>query len=254
MKAFLAFTQKEFIEQIRTYKTFILLVVFIFFGMSSPLLAKMMPKIFESMNIEGMQIVIPTPTFLDAYGQFFKNLTQMGMIVVLLVFSASLPQEIMKGTLVNMLSKGLPRSTVILSKYTAALLLWTVSFSLASAVNYGYTVYLFGQQSINTLLFSHFCLWLFGAFVLAVILAAGTLASGNYGGLLVTALILGALLAINMFPKITAYNPISLAANNLALLSGAVTVESMAKAIWITLAGIVLSLSTALCIFQKKKL
>lgn len=44
MRGYLAFVKKELLEQVRTYKLLILLLVFFIFGMLSPLMAKLMPK------------------------------------------------------------------------------------------------------------------------------------------------------------------------------------------------------------------
>lgn len=254
MKSFFAFTKKEFLEQIRTYKTFILFTVFLLFGITSPLLAKFMPQIFASMNIEGIKITIPEPTYLDAYTQFFKNMTQMGMIAVLLIFSGIISQELTKGTLINMLSKGLSRNILIISKYTAALLLWTAGFITAAATNYGYTIYLFGAHDASHLIFSCFCLWLFGAFLIALILFSSTLTKGNYGGLLLTAMILGGLLIANIFPSFTKYNPVTLASDNTALIANTVGVNDLLASISITLGAVVFCLIGTMFIFKKKQI
>ncbi|MDD5018621.1 MAG: ABC transporter permease subunit [Eubacteriales bacterium] len=252
MRGYIAFTRKEFTEQIRTYKTLIMLAVFVVFGMMSPLLAKLMPEFLSSMAIEGVKITMADPTYLDAYTQFFKNITQMGIIVTLLVFSGCVSSEVTKGTLINILSKGISRSAVIISKYTASVTLWTLSFAAAAAVNYGYTAYLFGSHSTHNLLLSCLCLWLFGAFVISVTFFASTLTKGNYGGLLVTAAILGVLLMLNMMPESVRYNPVSLAANNMALLNNTVSTADMMAALGVTLVSTVLCLTVALCIFRKK--
>ena len=254
MSGFIAFTKKEIVEQIRTYKAFILLAVFFIFGMMSPLTAKLLPDIFANMSIEGMKIIIPPPTYIDAYTQFFKNTTQMGIIVVLLVFSGIIAQEVSKGTLINVLSKGLSRNAVIFAKYFTSVLVWTVSYTLAALTTFGYTVLLFGSHSTENLLFSLFCLWLFGAFVLAVILLSGTLVNGNYGGLLVTAVILGGFLILNALPKFSKFNPFRLTSNNVALLTNSVKISDEITAVIITVILTAVCLAATLIMFNKKKL
>lgn len=254
MKGYCAFVKKEFKESFQTYKSFILLAVFFLFGMMSPLLAKLMPKILSSVDMAGMTIAIPEPIAMDSYIQLFKNLTQMGIIVLLLVFSGMLSNEITKGTLINMLTKGLSRNSVILSKYTVSLVLWTASLAIATATTYGYTMYLFENGQVNHLLFSVFCLWLFGAFILAFILLSSTLIKGNFGGLVLTAVIIGFLLLLNMFPTFEKWNPISLASNNVVLLTGAVTIQSMLLTVWFTSAVTVLILILSMVVFRKSKL
>ena len=73
MNGYLAFMKKEWMEQIRTYKLFILLVVFFIFGMLSPLTAKLMPELLSQFPIEVMTIILPEPSAIDSYTQFFKN-------------------------------------------------------------------------------------------------------------------------------------------------------------------------------------
>ncbi len=254
MRGFFAFTKKEFREHFRTYRIIILAAVFFVFGMFSPLTAKMLPEIFSSLDMQGIVINIPEPTYLDAYSQFFKNMTQIGLIVVLLVFSGMITNELTKGTLVIILSKGLPRHTVILSKYLVAVILWTISYAAAAVLNHVYTVYLFNQVSGEGVLFSLFCLWLFGVFMLAVIILASTITQGNYGGLLLSAGILILLMVLNMFPKCQRFNPVSLAANNAGLIANTVSVSDLVPTVWITVGLTALGILLSIFIFQEKQL
>lgn len=250
----MAFSKKELTEQLRSYKSIILIAVLFLFGMMSPLLAKITPDILSGMEIQGMTISIPTPTVLDAYGQFFKNVGQMGLIVMLLIFSGILSQDVTKGTLIVLLAKGLSRSAVIISKFIMALLLWTVGYALAALAAYGYTIYLFGSSPVPNLFFALFCLWLFGAFIIALLMLASTLASGNYGGLLMTAGILIVLLILSSFPAVQKWNPVSLASANAGLISGASAAGDVTAAVWLTLGFIVACLVLAVLVFRKKRL
>jgi ABC-2 type transport system permease protein len=254
MRGFYAFTKKEFLEQLRTYKWLIMLAVFFLFGMMSPLLAKLMPEIFAGMKIEGMEIVIPEPTVLDAYSQFFKNLTQMGILVLLLVFGGTLSNELMKGTLINILAKGLPRHTVILAKYFASVALWTTGYLLSVLTTYGYTEYLFEDTTVQNLGFSIFCLWLFGCFILALIFLSSTLTTGSFGGLILSGAAIVIMLLINIFPKAERFNPITLASKNVALLTGAQEFKDLMLTVGVTALLIVASLVASIVQFRKKRL
>lgn len=255
MRGFYAFTKKEILEQVRTYKVLIILSVFFLFGMMSPLTAKLMPEIFAGMDMEGIQITITETTVFDAYGQFFKNFTQMGILVVLLVFGGILTNELVRGTLINILAKGLSRPTVILSKYTASVLLWTVGFAVAGLTNYGYTIYLFGNSEVKNLMFSMFCLWLFGCFVLALIMLSGTIAAGNFGGLILSAVALVAMLMVGgIFPNTEKFNPVTLASKNVALLSGASEVKELTITVVITGILTVACMIASILVFRKKRL
>lgn len=254
MRAYAAFLRKEFLEQRRTYKLIIMLATFTLFGMMSALLAKLMPEIFASMDMEGIMLTIPDPTHIDAYMQFFKNTTQMGIIVLLLVFSGSMSQELSKGTLTCVLAKGMPRSTVLLSKYSANLIVWTASLILAIAVHYGYTLYLFGSHPTAYLFITMLCLWLIGAFLMAVSMLMGTLLKGGYGGLLATVAVLAILLLLGILPGSTYWNPISLVSISTGFMEGSMTTSDIAAALWITPVATVLCLVGAMIAFRRKQL
>lgn len=254
MREYIAFVKKEILEQLRTYKMLILISVFFLLGMMSPLIAKIMPDILSGMKIEGMTIQIPDPTKIDAYCQFFKNFNQMGLLVLLLVFGGILSNELIRGTLVNVLAKGLSRATVILSKFTSAVILWTVGYVIAVLTTYGYTYYLFGNATEPNLIFSLFCLWMFGCFLISIILLSGTLTSGTFGGLIVTVVILVILLMISIVPNAWKYNPMTLASKNLDLLKETVKVSEFYPVLIITAVLTIASLYIAISLFRRKKM
>lgn len=254
MKGLMVFTKKEFREQIRTYKGLVFLVIFAIFGIMGPLLAKLMPEILSSLGTEGMMITLPGPTYLDSYGQFFKNLTQMGIVVLLLILSNLLSAEFSKGTLINILSKGLSRPIVIFSKFLSATVLWSLCLVVSALITFGYTQYLFGDHPLNNLLFSILCLWLFGLLIIGLILLFSTLLKKSYLVVLGTALVLIVLLTMMVFPQLAAFNPAALVSNNMALLTGDVLVEAMVKPVAITLILTIASLLGSCLIFKKSSI
>jgi len=123
-----------------------------------------MPEIVGSLVTDGVVITLPEPTAYDAWAQFFKNATQMGLFVMVILFSGVLSSELSKGTLINLLTKGLSRTAVILSKYTCMVSVWTISISLCFGLTYGYTAYLSHKVKHQICCFLCFGLWLFGLF------------------------------------------------------------------------------------------
>lgn len=254
MKNYIVFLKKELIESVRTYKLLIMLAVFFIFSIMSPLAAKLMPELLSSFMPEGITITIPEPSAIDSWTQFFKNITQMGLIVTVVVFSGILSTELSRGTLINMLTKGLSRDTVILSKFTSMLILWTVSYAAAFAVTWGYTVYLFPDKGISNLVFSVFCLWVFGIFLLSLMIFASTLIRSSYGCLLVTGLVAAALMILQIVPEFKKYNPLSLAADNVPLLANSIEVSSLFYALAVTGFCILVLITASVLVFRKQKL
>lgn len=101
--------------------------------------------------------------------------------MIVIVFSGMLPHELQNGTIVNLLTKGLTRSSVVLSKLLCSVLLWSGAYLLRFGVTCGYTVFLFHGESISNLLFAAMCLWLFGVLLLSVCLPGGALLKSSSG-------------------------------------------------------------------------
>jgi len=254
MSHYIFFLKKELLESVRTNKLLIVLSIFFVFGIMNPLTAKLIPDLLNFLASDGISITLAEPSAFDSWTQFFKNISQMGLIVIGIVFSGILSTELSKGTLINMLTKGLSRGAVILSKYTCMILIWTMSIIICFLVTWGYTVYLFPSGEIVNLLFSVFCLWLFGAFFLALLLFASTLVKNNYGSLLITGAVIVVCMIINIIPAAHKYNPLSLITENMSLITNTIAVSDLYYVIWI--AGILslVFLASSVLIFRKKQL
>lgn len=251
---FLAFLKKELIENVRTNKFLVIMIVFFIFGMMSPLTAKLLPVIFENIDMDGMVINIPEPTAFDSYTQFFKNCGQMGFIVLLIVFSSTLTSEISKGTLVIMVTRGLSRTSVILAKFTSAVMIWTSALTVSALTAFLYTIYLFPNDSVTNLLLSIICLWIFGILMLAALIFSSVIASGGFGSLLITGGFAVVMFIIDIFPKLQKYNPIRLASDNMAMLYEGYDLSSLTVPIIISAVLICVFISSSLILFDKKKL
>jgi ABC-2 type transport system permease protein len=254
VKNYSAFLKKEIFEYAKTYKLLIMLIVFAVFGITNPLMAKLLPEILGNLMSDSITMTLPEATAFDSWTQFFKNATQMGLFVMVILFSPVLSSELSKGTLINMLTKGLSRTAVILSKYTCMVLVWTISIALCFGLTYGYTVYLFPAGEIVSLLFATFCLWLFGVFLLAILLLCATLTKSNHGCLLSTGAAVVVCMLVNIMPAAHRYNPISLVTDNLGLITNSIEVSSLYCTILISFLLSLLFVVLSVLIFRKKQL
>lgn len=251
MKAYVAFSKKEICEVVRTYKVFIMGCVFLLLGILGPITAKFMPNLLNAMVMDGMSITVIEPTAIDSWTQFFKNVTQMGIIVMVIVFSGTMSNEYSRGTLVNMLTKGLSRKIVILSKFTVISMVWTLSYMLCFVISYAYTTFFWGNDKYNNLFFSVFCLWLFGELLIAAIMLGCVIIKSNYGCLLFTGGFVLVLFIVNLIPKIQKFNPIVLASGNMELLKSQLTIADFISPIIIALIFILIFLNISIFIFNR---
>jgi ABC-2 type transport system permease protein len=119
---------KELIEQIRSGRFLILAVVFVFFAIASPLMAKYLPAMVSSMmKDQHIYIKLPESTWKDAIAQFTKNISQMGVLILILLNMGTVAKEKETGTAVFLLVKPVSRNLFILSKYSSQLIVLFVS-------------------------------------------------------------------------------------------------------------------------------
>ncbi|MEG0277515.1 MAG: ABC transporter permease subunit [Coprobacillus sp.] len=254
MKSYLAFTSKEILESIRSYKAFILIIVFLILGFMSPITAKLTPEIMKNFMPAGMSIEVATPTVIDSWMQFFKNVPQIGMIVIVIVLSSMISGEINKGTLINVLTKGLSRKNVILAKFTCATLTWTICYYVAFLVVYLYNFLFWTDTSVSHFFFSVSCVWVFGIFLISTLMLGGVLFKSSYGSLLLTVGFMIIMMFINMLQTIAQYNPLQLMSVNMALLTNTMVPSDLYISLSITAILSVITLISSILIFNKKQI
>ena len=118
MRGFKVFLSKEFQEIFRTWRIFILPSIMVVVGLLSPVLAKIMPDIIGSAasSQPGVVMELPTPTTMDAYLTFSKNLFQIVTIAVVIAMAGAVVGERKSGTAILMLTKPLSREGFVLAK------------------------------------------------------------------------------------------------------------------------------------------
>jgi ABC-2 type transport system permease protein len=175
------------------------------------------------------------------------------MLTLIIIFSGLMANEFSRGTLINLLTKGLRRDTVILAKFAAATVIWTLAYLVCLGVTVAYTAYYWGIDIHNAVL-AFGGLWLFGEFLIALLIFGGTLFANFYGGLAVAGGVIIALNLVGIAPKAAKYNPISLAGATLALLTGEQGSSEFATAVIITAVAVIALLAASVGVFRKKRM
>lgn len=202
---FLTALRKELLEQRRTYRLLIVLVVLVSFGLMSPLLARYTKEILtQMMPEEGPPIaaMIPEPTLVEAVAQYVKNISQFIVILALLMTMGSVALEKDKGTAALMLAKPMPRAAFLLAKFVAVGLTFAAGLAAAAVAGYYYTWILFEPMDIARWLALNGLLFVFTLVYVALTLACSAAtrsqvaAGGMAFGLLILLAILGAIPAL----------------------------------------------------------
>ncbi|WP_342387838.1 ABC transporter permease [Salinicoccus bachuensis] len=252
MSQMLPLFKKELIESWRNFKFAAILIVFAIIGVLSPFTALILPDILGVvMDDSGVTVEIPESTALDSYMQFFSNMNQMGLVIFVIVFGSILTHEFSRNTLVNLVTKGLKRTNVIVVKALFLMLVWTVGYIVSALVAYVYTIY-YWDESVNHLVLAFAMTWVYGLFIISIILLASTLFTNSFIAVLfsVVAVVIVMLMA-SIHPDVAEYLPQYLIGNNVVLLTGEIEAGEVLWPMIITAVLTLVLLSLTILRFKK---
>ncbi len=254
MKNNLRLLAKELREILRTYKLFTIPGIFLLFGFASPIITKLLPEMLGSM-MEEMGMHLPQQTWLDSYGQLFKNLIQMGILAVILTTMGAIADERNKGVAQLVLTKPVSRTGYIVAKYIANLVLVGVSALLAFLATWFYTDILFPGTEFLPGLTAIGLYILYAAVILAITIfsSAVTKSSLAAGGLSILGLTLVSLLPL-FGESLHRYSPGALTGYINSALTDTANGTHMGWAIAVAAATIIALLGLASFIFNRQEL
>ncbi len=256
MKSLIAFTKKEILEQLRSGKFMILGLLFVLFGIMNPAVAKLTPWLFEiladSLAQSGMTVTDVTVSAMDSWVQFFKNIP-LALLAFILMESSIFTKEYQTGTLLLSLTKGLDRYKVVISKTVVLTLLWTAGYWLCFGITYGYNAYFWDNAVAQNLIFSVVCWWLFGMWVIGLMIVFSTIANSNTSVLMGTGSVVLVSYLLGLFPQFNEYLPTLLTDGN-PLIYGILEAKTYTESIMITLVASVICFAISIPIFNKKPL
>ncbi len=254
MRIFLSLIKKESMENIRTHKFLAIIVLFVFIGLISPLTAKLTPLLLKSLVPNNIEVNIANPEEIDSWVQFFKNISQIGMFGLVMIFSNQIAKELQKGTLINLLSKGLQRFHVIISKFAISLIMWAISYGISFCITYFYTGYFFENTlSWNRILMASILPFIFGVYLISVEILGGVIIQNVVGTLLFVAVNVVMQFLLSVKTEIVKYMPIALIGKPVNLIKG-IGVDDFFVPIFTTMGLIFISIVLSVIILNKKQI
>jgi ABC-2 type transport system permease protein len=213
--------RKELLESWRTYRLAVVAGLFLFVGLSSPLLAKFLPEILKAAGGDQFGgLVVPTPTAADAVDQLWKNLAQFGAFAAIILAMGAVSTEKDRGTAAFILSKTASRGAFLGAKVVAIAAVLGLSTILAVAVGWVYTAILFEPPPVIGWIGMAVLAWL-GLGAWAAITFLGSTVTGSTAaaaGIGFMALLVFSI--VSALPTISVYTPGGLAAPAVALATG----------------------------------
>lgn len=252
MSQWLAFSKKELLETWRTKRVVLLFVIFTIFGIMNPLTAKLMPEIMKLSFGEGFPIT--EPTSLDSWLQFYKNISQIGVYLFAIIFSGTVSQEIHKGTLINLVTKGLKRPVILWSKWFILYLQWGLTLVVSFSITYGYTHFYFPDDKSPHPWLAFIPLLIFGFFFTSLIILTSTVARSQFEGLLLTILVMIIGYITGMFDQLKNWNPLSLMGENITILQEARRFSDLLPSMGVTVLLSFFFLIISIIILKQRKI
>ena len=184
MTAFIVFVEKEVREILRTWRIWVLPGILLLFAVSGPLLARFTPELVQAAVGSNQQLSglkIPTPTYLDSYAQWLKNLTQLFEIALIIVYGGVVSGEVRSGTAALILTKPLSRPAFVVAKAAVNSAFLAILVVAGTLVTWAITAFTFGQAP-GSALWSGTMAWLaLGILFVALMTLLSTLIGSTAG-------------------------------------------------------------------------
>lgn len=252
----ITFLKKEWMEAARTGRLGILMLVFVLFGIMNPALAKLTPWMMElmadSLEKAGFMLIDINIDAMTSWTQFYKNIP-MGLLIFVLLCSGIFTAEYQKGTLIPVVTKGFARKKIAAAKALMLMGMWTALYVLSYGITYGYNAYFWDNRIAEHLTFAAACFWLFGIWVLALLVLFSSAAKANIQVLAGTGAAAFGSYLIGLFPKVSRFLPTKLM-DGMLLLQGAAKPEDYIPAIAAAAVTAVLAVVLSLICFDRKQL
>jgi ABC-2 type transport system permease protein len=213
--------RKEILESWRTYRLPIMAGLFLFVGLTSPLLAKFLPEILKSAGGDQFgDLQLPTPVAADAVMQLWKNLAQFGAFAAIILAMGAVATEKDRGTAAFVLSKTASRGGFLAAKAISIGLVLAVVTFLGVAVGWIYTAILFESMPIAGWVAMAVLAWLGIAVWAAITFLASTVTGSAAAAAGVGFVALLVLSIVGAIPNLARFLPAGLAAPAIALATG----------------------------------
>jgi ABC-2 type transport system permease protein len=215
------FAAKEVREILRTWRIWVLPGIVLFFALTGPVIARFTPEIVGALAADQLgQFTIPTPTYVDAYTQWVKNLSQIVLFALVIIYAGLVSGELRSGTAVLVLTKPVSRTAFVIAKVAVHSAFLAILVLVGTLVTWGMTAATFGTAP-GPALWAAALTWLvFGVLFIALMTLLSVLVNAAAGaagaGLGVYALV--SIAAV--WKPLATYTPAGLATAPAALAAG----------------------------------
>jgi ABC-2 type transport system permease protein len=174
--------RKEAVEIPRTWRIWVLPGILLFFGLTGPATAKYIPEIIKMAAGSQMAgFTLPPPVYLDSYAQWVKNLSQIALFAIIIIYGGIVSSERKSGTAALVLTKPVSRAAFIAAKMLVHSAFLAVTVTVGTLITWGGTALMFGEAPAAPL-FAAAGAWLaFGVLLLAAMTLLSVVVNSQAG-------------------------------------------------------------------------
>ena len=210
----------ELLRLLRTGRIWIIVGVYVLFGVIGPLGARYLPQILERFG-GGMEVVVPEPTALDGMGQFHSQAGQLGLLAVLAVAAAALVFDNREEWAAFLRTRTQSVRQLVLPRVVASTVAAVLGLAAGSVVAAVLTGALIAPVDVGDLLLGVVLGALYLAFAVSVVAVASSIAEQTMSTVLLAVGVLIVLPILQFLPAIQDWIPSQLLGATTALMAGA---------------------------------
>ena len=249
--------RKEIKEMIRNYKLLWIPLVFILLGVMQPISSYYMPQILDTFGglPEGSIIEMPLPTGAEALMSVISNYGMLGILILVLSAMGIVSAERQNGVAGMVMSKPVPYSSYILSKWAGLVTITLLSFFIGYLASWYYTNLLIESVAAERIVqsFAIYSLWL--VFVVTLTLFFSTVMKGSGSVAFISILIIAFIsIVTSIFNEKLKWSPATLTGHTGYLLQSGEFQSNFLPTLLITVSLIILVLILTIQIFKNKEI
>jgi ABC-2 type transport system permease protein len=254
VRGFLVFAGKELREIFRTWRVWVLPGILLLFAVSAPFLARYTPELVTALAGDQLGGVhLPVATYLDSYGQWIKNLTQVTLFALIIIEGGIVSSEVVAGTVILVLTKPLSRSAFVIAKALVQSVFLAVLLSIGTLVTWGLTAAVFGTAPAGPI-WGAALVWLaLGVFYVGIMTLLSVSIPSPAGAAGAGIAVFIGLSVGGLWKPLNDYSPAGLSARATTLAAQAAT-SSPLWPVLISLAASVVLVGLATLVFRRKEL
>jgi ABC-2 type transport system permease protein len=242
----------EVLRLVRTHRWTIVVGVYVAFAVLGAISARYMGELMANFATD-MVVEVPDPRPVDGVGQFLGNVTQIGLLAIVIVTAGSLTIDARTEVAAFLRSRVERARTLLWPRYVATTLLAVLSLVLGTTITWALTHVLIGELPTVAMIVGTLYGALYLVFAVAVVAAIAGLVRGTTATVFLSLLALLLLPISGLFPPVQPWLPSHLVGAVASMVEGTPASEYV-RAMLVTLAAVPALLAVAASGLERREL